>query len=226
MKLKFAALVKFSMPTTLEAIEQDQLSTTDQGRRRDPWLSHSGAQMRARTNSLGSRLVEVRKLAAEGNVAALRERLQDMTESGSLTVRGAAAVSLGDMRESSAVPALIDLLADDHEGTRIAAAKALGQIGNDKASPALIRSLADPSPGVRASAAWSLGELTASDAVPELVRAFSADEWLVRRCAAEALGQIGDRTVEPDLAQAARREGLLRRRHLRQALATLRSNAE
>ena len=201
-------------------------STINPDRCRDPRLSHGYTQVRDRADSLGSRLVGVRKLAAEGNVSALIECLQDKTESGQLTVRGAAAISLGDMRESRAVPALIQLLADDHEGTRIAAAKALGQIGKGEASPALIRSLADSSSGVRASAAWSLGKLAALEAAPELVQALSAEEWIVRRCAAEALGQIGDRTIEPELTAAARREGILRRRHLRRALRVLRSNAD
>ncbi len=80
-------------------------------------------------------------------------------------VREASARSLGMIDAPAAIPALIDVLNDDHEtaNVRAAAAWALGRMKADAAGPALMAALTqnqnNQSAPVRAAAAWALGEL-------------------------------------------------------------------
>lgn len=72
---------------------------------------------------------------AEGHETSLMEALR----AGPEPVQAAAAVALGAMRCTTAVPALIDALASDDTALLVAAIDALGQIGSNAAVPALER---------------------------------------------------------------------------------------
>jgi hypothetical protein len=94
--------------------------------------------------------------------AALDAAVRALREDGSLKVRAQAAIVLGQLRSTDAVPALSDALASDAaSAVRIAAAAALGRIGSAAARAALDRSAAeDPEAAVRAASVRALAELS------------------------------------------------------------------
>ncbi len=70
-----------------------------------------------------------------------------------------AALALGRLTETKAVPELINLLEDFNGNIRFAAAEALGQICDQRAARALRERLKDEDEGVRAKARWALSRL-------------------------------------------------------------------
>src|SRR5262249_17848867 len=123
-----------------------QLRTADPEGRREAAISLSHFKNNAATSAL---------------IAALADS--------SLLVRAAAATSLGDIGDSSAVGALASRLASDKEDfVRKAAAYALGQLSGSESTKALVAALKDREPEVRGAAAVSLGEHADATTVPPL----------------------------------------------------------
>ncbi|GAB4512931.1 MAG: hypothetical protein OHK0046_13130 [Anaerolineae bacterium] len=81
-----------------------------------------------------------------------------------------AAQKLGNVKDSSAVTALIQALKNRPDDVRTLAARSLGLIGDRTAVPALIRLLEDRNAQVASTAADSLGAIGDSSAVPALVK--------------------------------------------------------
>lgn len=132
------------------------------------------------------------------------------------SVRGAAAVALGQIGDARAVPALTGVLSrrlpasgffnrirrrkvEEDEFVRRAAAVSLGQIGSREAVPALIEALSDArAPGdVRREAARSLGLIGDPAAVPALRLVLAHQDAYLSHIAFEAL-----RKIEPSAATA------------------------
>ena len=99
--------------------------------------------------------------------------------------------ALGALKDSEAVPALIEALKDTDAGVREQVAWALGAIGDRRAVDGLVAALADSAPGVRKQAAWALGAIGDRRAVSGLTAALKDADAGVRRQAAWALGAIG-----------------------------------
>ena len=114
--------------------------------------------------------------------------------------------ALGELRDPSAVPALIKLLEGWRTASQTAAAQALGQIGDRSAVDALCQTLTEKwDPELRVATVGALERLGDTAAVPSLIAAMSlpnADEvdhypYLVNRdapvraAAARALGTLG-----------------------------------
>src|SRR6478735_5339794 len=91
-----------------------------------------------------------------GQATGLLEKL--LTDSAS-EVRGAAAVGLGDLRASDALPALLVAVEDDDAHVRQMALTALGEIGDGRALPRLQRALGDARPEMRYQAIIALGHI-------------------------------------------------------------------
>jgi HEAT repeat protein len=102
-----------------------------------------------------------------------------------------AAWALGALKDSEAVPALIDALKDSDAGVREQVAWALGAIGDRRAVDALVAALGDAAANVRRQAAWALGAIGDHRAVPGLTKALKDQDTGVRKQAAWALGAIG-----------------------------------
>ena len=157
-------------------------------------LGHARPEARARAaGALGSVDPEDRERAC----AALRRALGDARGE----VRYAAALSLSELRDAAAVPALVDQLEDGDPRAREAAAIALGRIGHDAAWAPLARALAEGPPEVRFQAAASLAEIDAERAAPLLRPALGDPDGEVRASAACGLGEVAaDRAIDDALA--------------------------
>lgn len=117
-------------------------------------------------------------------------------------VRERAAISLGNIGDKLAVPALIEALDDSESDVRREAAKALGFIKDARAVPSLIESLSDRDTNVRLYAAYALGEIKDAEAAPALLKALNDTEWCVRDQAAWALREIRDPKIANSLVAA------------------------
>jgi HEAT repeat protein/TPR repeat protein len=138
----------------------------------------------------------------------LSKRLEELKD-GSPSVREKAALALGKLGDTTAVPALIDALKNDTYWAR-EAAMALGELGDSLAVQVLIETLKDESSmqddstrgfkaAVRERTATALGKLGDRSAVPALIAALKDEYSSVRWEAATALGKLGDRSAIPAL---------------------------
>jgi len=110
-------------------------------------------------------------------------------------VQYAAAEALGELREPSAVPPLMDLLAADrYSGVRWKAAEALARIGEPAVVP-LVGALHHPDEDVRWKAAIALGEIGDDRAIPHLIELLGDSDRFVQSRAAYTLGEFGTRAA-------------------------------
>lgn len=105
-------------------------------------------------------------------------------------VRIAAVESLGDMKDTEAVPLLIDALADEQWDVRCAAAKALGALGQRTSVQHLAAGLQDSDPDVRIACADALAAVGDVDAIEPLIMAQLDVESSVRQAALNAAVRV------------------------------------
>jgi HEAT repeat protein len=111
-------------------------------------------------------------------------------------LRGFSAAALGASIawNTNVVRALIVLLEDPEEATRIEAIRALARssVRSQPALPRLTAMLRDPSPAVREAAAWTLGQLSrfTSNAIPELEQLLNDSSATVRTAAGTSIAAI------------------------------------
>jgi HEAT repeat protein len=110
-------------------------------------------------------------------------------------VRGAAAWSMGNLRDTTAVAPLIQALTDTAALVRQHALAAVQYLWTPAAESATIAALRDPNPTVRYIAAQMLGHHRTIPALNELCLTLLDDSIGVRTESARALGLIGDTTA-------------------------------
>jgi len=115
-----------------------------------------------------------------------------------------AALLLGELREKSAVPALVAATRD--KSINYVAATSLGEIGDASAIPAL-REMAEAFPEERVFAGYGLAALGAPDGFDLLQDVALSDlQWVQRRHAVELLGKTADRRAVPILLRGLKDE--------------------
>ena len=114
--------------------------------------------------------------------------------------RVAAAIALGEIRDSSASRPLQDQLKDDDVLVRAAAAYALSRMACRDAVPKLAPLLRDNDRHVRLAAVTALGSTENPDAVPPLLTALKDSDWEIRATALESLGRLGDLSASQSVA--------------------------
>jgi HEAT repeat protein len=107
-------------------------------------------------------------------------------------VRQAAASSLGQLGDLSAVPALIAELKDASAPARFAAVRSLGALRAPAAVPALSGLLSDPDPSMRRTAAQMLGQIADPAAKDALNKSLADADEGTRLEVADALARMGD----------------------------------
>ena len=96
---------------------------------------------------------------------------------------------LGEIREASSVPALLDALTGEYYTVRAAAASALGQLGDGRAVEPLLAAIKDREPQVRSAAAAALGAFNHPDTIDGLANLLLDDSQIeVRQAAARSMG--------------------------------------
>jgi HEAT repeat protein/beta-lactamase regulating signal transducer with metallopeptidase domain len=135
--------------------------------------------------------------ADTGVVNALIARLGDEDAD----VRRAAAHSLGQLKDSRAVPGLIGALKDSDPKVRASAAEALAEFEDSRAIAPLAALLNDASTEVKQSALEALSHF--DDGVPTsaVIRLLSDADADVRHNAAHLAGKLRDRSATPALAK-------------------------
>lgn len=179
-----AAATERLLPLALELVEGE--------RARPPKLSRSDQVVLS--SLLGSYARLLRGTARENigayfrGSAALRHELAALHSRRSWR-RATAAFVLGDMASGSAVPALLDALADRSREVRTAAARSLGRLRAVESVEPVVLALARKTVprSVAGKALLDLGE----PALPELRRLLAAGDAPTRATAAELLGLMG-----------------------------------
>ena len=117
-------------------------------------------------------------------------------------VRGDAAEALGQLKDTSAVARLKELLRDPELAVRNSAAIALANIGDEGIAKEFVKHLIDPSAKVVAGAATALGLAGYRPAVPYLLKAYRTEHPRIASAVAGALGKLGDKQATPWLVAA------------------------
>jgi HEAT repeat protein len=114
-------------------------------------------------------------------------------------VRVAAAMALGQKKETAATDSLLKMIAQDYPLAGHSAAMALGELGDERAVSTLMNELKNNGKDyIRSSTAIALGKLEAEEAVPYLIERLRDTKASVRSNAALILGKMGDESaVEP-----------------------------
>ena len=136
----------------------------------------------------------------EDGVGALRAALQQPH-------RAEAAAALGRLRDSSALPALLDLLGDEQAPVRASAARALGEIRDPRAVEGLLAASTDTDFVVRDAAGEALNSLGTSAivfAVAAFVRPLLADRTAEHLEPASAVGELTGGAEELHTGDASR----------------------
>ena len=105
-------------------------------------------------------------------------------------VRIAAVQTLGELRNTEAVPVLSECLRDQHWEVRCAAAAALALLGERSTIPLLVKALNDVDSDMRVAAAEALGLVADAESVEPLILAQLDPESGVRQAALKALVRI------------------------------------
>jgi HEAT repeat protein len=116
-------------------------------------------------------------------------------------VRQFLALTMGNIGDNRAVPALIDGLNDEQVENRIYTLLALGLIGDNAAVPGVLAQLHDKDPAVRKVSAYVLGAIKDPSAVKDLQIALNDTTSEVRWNAAMALAQLNDAAGSDELVK-------------------------
>ncbi|MEQ8756034.1 MAG: HEAT repeat domain-containing protein [Coleofasciculus sp. G1-WW12-02] len=132
---------------------------------------------------------------------------------------------LGETRSDSAIPALLQLVADSDSYVRGRAAYALGKIGSETAITGLLKLVADSDSYVRGRATDALGKIGPEKAILGLLQLVEHSNFRVRRSAAESLGKIGSERAIPTLIQLVQHSDYYVRRSAAESLGKIGSEA-
>jgi len=109
-------------------------------------------------------------------------------------VRQFLAVTMGQIGDKRAIPALMDGLNDPQIENEISTLLALGLIGDNAAVPGVLKQLQNKEPAVRKMAAYVLGAIKDPSAIHDLQVALNDDSQDVRWHAAMSLAEMNDAT--------------------------------
>ena len=141
-----------------------------------------------------------KEISESGDLRLITKLAEAVKDDDLYTIRLTAISALGNLRDPSSTPTLIEALTDPSHAVRVAAANALGSIGDRKATQALLSLLHDgQNEQARTAAINALGKLKDASAVDNLLEIANneSDTWAVRKASVEALGEIRDtRAVE------------------------------
>lgn len=142
-------------------------------------------------NSFLFRGTAIMALANIGDANAASDISECLLNDNDENIRPFAAFALGEIRNTTALPALIAALDDPHFTVRQAAAYALGKIKDTSAIPALQKALHDSNSRVRENIVYALGEIGGTSAIPALIKALQDTDIVITDRTLGALKRIG-----------------------------------
>ncbi|MEM7592911.1 MAG: HEAT repeat domain-containing protein [Cyanobacteria bacterium P01_A01_bin.83] len=127
--------------------------------------------------------------------------INNFLEDNSLSVRKFAARSLGQIGSQKAIAALISVLQNlnEHSKLRRDTIYALAKIGTEQIFQPITIALKDPSDSIRIAAASVLSRIAGDWAIKDLVASLDDKKWQVRQNSSNALEKIGGAKVEQEL---------------------------
>lgn len=175
------------------------------------WLGRSTVNVTTLVARLSDKSSRIRAAAAyaigvghERVGTAARGDLEQLLRSASATDGAMAAWALGELEDSSAVPALLQALKSAHVAVRVSAIDALSEIEDDRSVKDLERVLKnDVDDVVRAHAAEALGNHGDASSLAVLADALSDRSPRVRYAAVEAMDDVHDNEIAPPALVAA-----------------------
>jgi hypothetical protein len=181
------------------------------------YLVHSFMIDRARTERM--RVYTVNGLGRAGNPLATSPLLDALDDPGP-EVRREAAVALGKVRATDAVPRLIREMEDCESDIRSEAAEALGRIGDHSALLPLFHALGDRDVRLRNTAVSALAVLGGRKAREKLLELFAVSyDTALFPALAESLSRLGERSiVEPVMRRLGEYESMVLRLQLLNAV--------
>ncbi|APW98984.1 phycocyanin alpha phycocyanobilin lyase [Halobiforma lacisalsi AJ5] len=153
------------------------------------------------------------------------DRVTDWLAADQSEFRMVAAAAVGRIGDDTAVPALVDAVADADVRVRTKAAEACGKIGDPRAIDALASRLDDPQNQVRRAAAAALASIGTRRAVEALAPAARSETESVRVIAVGELDRFGSLEPLPLLVEALEDGSELVRRTATRTILELLANA-
>ncbi|WP_292387719.1 HEAT repeat domain-containing protein [Methanosarcina sp. UBA5] len=130
------------------------------------------------------------------------EKLLEALKSNKGSIRVAAMMALGEMREKAAVDPIIGILTRDYPSAKAGATIALGKIGDERAVEVLRKEMKDGDDEyVRGGSAIALGRIGDESSVPYLIDRLRDQRIKVRSSAALAIGEIGNEAAVKPLIE-------------------------
>jgi len=143
-------------------------------------------------------MMVIQSIEKGAEISALTRTLDD--KKAKVTSRRNAVVMLGELKDESTLPNLLNALSDKDAGIRWGAVEAVGKMGAIQARKEVEGMLKDKSPDVRMFAIGALGRLGSRDSIPALAGMLSSKTIAERKNAIRSLGKIGG----PEAAKAIR----------------------
>jgi len=133
-----------------------------------------------------------RRYACELGVGLPGADFARLLEDGDAMVVEAACYAVGEVRDATALPVLVQIASGHADGLcRESAVAALGAIGDPTGLPAILEAL-DDKPQVRRRAAVALAAFDTPRSQAALRRCLKDSDWQVRQAAEDQLGVTGD----------------------------------
>jgi HEAT repeat protein len=114
---------------------------------------------------------------------------------------------LGNRKDNTSVPILLDMLHDEIAKVRCVAADSIAKIGSPSAGvPLLDRLLVEKDKGVKHMIVLALGSVGYSPSIPKLMECLSDSDGTLRGCAAWSLGVLKAEEAKEKLRAALKKE--------------------
>jgi cyclophilin family peptidyl-prolyl cis-trans isomerase/HEAT repeat protein len=146
---------------------------------------------------------KLRRIAALEDVRADASVVAAFLTDGDAAVRARAALALGRLQDTTAVPALGELLEDPSDDVRVNAVFSLGQMYSQSSAGYVIPFTSDASDLVKITAIEALGKTKSRQAVRPLTKLLASKDKALASQAALSLAFIADSTALPALWKAA-----------------------
>ena len=147
------------------------------------------------------RIEAVKALSVSGSKDFTAKLIEQYDKDESDRVRTEILLNIGELKDSSSVDFLLDILNDDYidKTSKQYACHSLGLIGDDKAYPFLLRTYEDTDPFIRSYALEAISKFNRDDTEKIMLQALKDDSWQIRKQAAVSAAGMKKESFVPYL---------------------------